>query len=172
MIVKQPVAPVSNSPMPTTQQSACYPVYIQDSSYHIYDTPGIDPENIGVDNVTQLSHDLQGVSLLVFCMRGRITEGMVKIYEAFSNPGRIPAVIVITGLENEDDMESWWERNQYDIGRSGMQFDGHACVTGSKGKKLSNRYASDDDYKQSQKVVRDLIANLAVMFAYFISLLS
>lgn len=65
-----------------------------------YDTAGIDP-------IAHLVPHLQGdVDLFVFCMRGRISEGMVSIYQVFS-PLAL-AVVVITGLEHEDSMESWW----------------------------------------------------------------
>jgi hypothetical protein len=105
-----------------------HPITISQSTYNIYDTPGIDPNTIGSDPIAHFVPHLQGdVGLLVFCMRGRISEGIVSIYQVFSHLA--PAsVVVITGLEHEDSMESWWEKNEASFIKYAMHFHDHAVI--------------------------------------------
>jgi hypothetical protein len=79
-----------------------------------------------------------GVCLLVYCMRGpRIKESLVKNYQMFYSAfcmEKVPIVLVVTGLEEELELNDWWSRNAAEFQRYGMQFAGHACITSTKGK--------------------------------------
>ena len=153
MIAGDTVAPISE--VSGTRSCAGYTIQIGGLVYDVYDTPGVDAPGLRPDPVTQLVESLQdGVSLLVFCLRGRITEDAVAIYQHFSRRlKRVPVVIVITGLEHEDPMESWWRKNEKVFDGYRMSFNGHACVTTLRGK----RFIFASQYEESAVAVRDLI---------------
>ncbi|KIJ14040.1 hypothetical protein PAXINDRAFT_37252, partial [Paxillus involutus ATCC 200175] len=73
------------------------------------------------------------IDLLVYCIRGsRAHQSIVKNYNTFCTVTRrlaAPVVILVTNLEREKNMEDWWERNESNLRRLGMEFDGHACIT-------------------------------------------
>ncbi|KIM72515.1 hypothetical protein PILCRDRAFT_16068 [Piloderma croceum F 1598] len=91
-----------------------YPITIGQSTYNIYDTPGIDPKTIGSNPIAHLVPHLQGdIDLFIFCLA--------------------LAVIIITGLEHEDSLES-------------------------QGKRVRDGFAFDLEYKESQEAIRHLIS--------------
>ena len=48
--------------------------------------------------------------------------------------GKVLVVIVVTGLEQEENMDEWWRKYEKDVKRLGLTFEGHACVTTIKGR--------------------------------------
>lgn len=152
MIAGDIVAPVSE--VTGTRTCAAYSLQIRELKYNVHDTPGIQGRKLGT--VTKYISSLpDGVGLLVFCMRGRITEDAVAIYQHFSRVLHgVPAVVVITGLEHEDPMQSWWTNNQAHFVGYGMSFKGSACVTTQRGKR--SMFATQ--YEDSKKSVEALIA--------------
>lgn len=155
MIARTSVAPISND-LRGTHDCTVYPIQLGELEYAVYDTPGIDATALGTDPVTKLVEDLQhGVCLLVFCMRGRVTEDAAAIYQHFRSLfKKVPVLAVITGLEHEDPMESWWTKNHSVFDKNDMSFIDHACVTTLRGK--GSVFARQ--YEDSTKVVRNLIA--------------
>jgi hypothetical protein len=155
MIAPNTVASISE--FTGTRSCTPYSISIDELEYTVYDTPGLDASGLGTDRVTKLVMGKQdGVNLLIFCMRGRITEDAFAIYKHFSRSllEKVPVVVVITGLEHEDPMESWWTKNHTAFERYGMSFDGHACVTTIRGK--GSIFANQ--YEESMMAVRNLIA--------------
>jgi len=152
MIAGDIVAPVSE--VTGTRTCAAYSLQIRELKYNVHDTPGIQARKLGT--VTKYISSLpDGVGLLVFCMRGRITEDAVAIYQHFSRILHgVPVVVVITGLEHEDPMQSWWTKNQADFAGYGMSFKDSACVTTQRGKR--SMFATQ--YEDSKKSVEALIA--------------
>ncbi|OAX36815.1 hypothetical protein K503DRAFT_656496, partial [Rhizopogon vinicolor AM-OR11-026] len=126
-----------------------------------------DGEAISDDAARNLHYLIQrlhgGVNLLVHCINATRPSDAVEIdYEAFHRiigGKKVPIVLVVTGLEDEDPMEGWWKMNDAEIKKRGMSFDGHACITTIRGKPLKNgpghRY--DEQYEQSRLAVRELI---------------
>ena len=154
MIAGDAVTPISE----TTETRTCtaYPVPIDKVEYIIYDTPGLDSNalRLGTDKVTKLIRGMQdGVNLLVFCMRGRITEDSVAIYKHFSRLVEVPVIAVITGLEHEDPMQSWWTKNKATFKERDLLFADTACVTTLRGKE--SKFATQ--YKESKSAVKGLI---------------
>ena len=151
MIAGKTVAAISE--VSGTRSCEVYPIQIGGTVYNVYDTPAVYAP--GFNPVSKLVESLQdGVSLLVFCLRGRITEDALAIYQHFSQRlKRVPVVIVVTGLEHEDPMESWWGKNKKTFDEYHMSFNGHACVTTLRGK--GSIFASQ--YEKSTFAVRDLI---------------
>ncbi|KAJ4490073.1 hypothetical protein J3R30DRAFT_3693577 [Lentinula aciculospora] len=118
-----------------------------------------------VEKLSEFIRSLQdGVSPLVFCLRApRITETAEKIYDLFYDDlcGRkIPIVTVLTGLEDEEpSMVSWWVRNKTSFMKYGMSFQGHACVTTTKGRKTSKGYIYQEEYDLSKKAIEKLVTD-------------
>lgn len=77
-----------------------------------------------------------GVYLLLYCMRNSRAQGtLVRDYKFFtsivgSTTGNVPVAAVVTNLEDyPSDMDDWWKRNEQNLGRQGMRFSKHACIT-------------------------------------------
>ena len=77
-----------------------------------------------------------GVHLLLYCMRNSRAQGtLVRDYNFFtsivgSTTSDVPVAAVVTHLEDyPDDMDHWWQKNEENLRRQGMQFSRHACIT-------------------------------------------
>ncbi|KAF8124528.1 hypothetical protein EV363DRAFT_1148519, partial [Boletus edulis] len=72
------------------------------------------------------------IDLLLFCVKaGRFTDSMQQSYHLFSKilcEGRVPLALVITHLEDEDVMESYWEINKQTFKMYGIDAVAHACI--------------------------------------------
>lgn len=79
--------------------------------------------------------------------------------------GQVPIVLVITGLENEDDMDDWWRDNRVELEDvMGMKFQGHVCMTSTKGKlEKSGRYMFEEEYQESVGKVRKLVESACAL---------
>ncbi|KAG0697052.1 hypothetical protein DFH29DRAFT_783490, partial [Suillus ampliporus] len=104
-----------------------------------------------------------GLNLLVYCINAaRVSEALDVNYDAFYRiigGKKVPVVLVVTGLENKDPMEGWWKENEAEFKRHGLTFDGHACITTTRGKPLKDGpgHWHDEQYEQSRLAVRELI---------------
>ncbi|KAF9233764.1 hypothetical protein BU15DRAFT_66293 [Melanogaster broomeanus] len=139
-----PISEINNDAVTVTTASTPYTAIISANRYKIWDTPGLGGGNEGgvqdgkaEKKLKTLLSDLmrtEGVHLLVFCMRkGRLTALSERFYETFALGvcgGRVPvpAVTVITNLDNQAERDAWWTRNSSAFRRHGMTFCGHACV--------------------------------------------
>ncbi|KAG1745364.1 kinase-like domain-containing protein [Suillus paluster] len=106
-----------------------------------------------------------GVYLLLYCMRGsRAQRAMIRDYKFFTDvvgssagPGRVPVAAVVNNLEDySTDMDKWWLRNEDNLGKLGMRFSAHACITSLP------QYPSEPPGMrarrlQSQRAIRTLI---------------
>lgn len=148
MLARNEVAKVSNEAAGCTTFSQSYEVshslvdsksHISSHTYTFYDTPGLNegeqgnvPNQKALNNLYKL---VQGFSLnlIIYCIAGSRLTDMVRVnYDLFWGvicEGRVPIVLVVTGLELESDMDHWWKRNEDAVVRMGMLFEGHACVT-------------------------------------------
>ncbi|KAF8970951.1 P-loop containing nucleoside triphosphate hydrolase protein [Flammula alnicola] len=174
MIAGKDLAEVSSQALGCTFSSRHYDVSIDIGSktYRLWDTCGLNegeqgtvPADAAMKNLRDLVQNLQGgINLLVYCIRGtRFRDIWVVNYDLFSQiicEGKVPIVIVITGLEHEDpDMDGWWEKNSKEFARRGMQFASQACVTTTKGKKSkSGSFMFEEEYEESTTRVRDVIS--------------
>ena len=140
LIAGSQIAGVSNRADGCTLSSKRYTFPANGRTFHIWDTAGLDEpgrewEAIegGCDLILQLTSQ-GGVDLLLFCIRApRITATTQTNYRLFYEVlGRssVPIALVITHLEQEVDMEKWWERNAKQLEKFGLKFAAHACVTG------------------------------------------
>ncbi|KAF7987024.1 hypothetical protein HWV62_131 [Athelia sp. TMB] len=153
-----------------TFKSSSYGVTIGDTKIRLWDTAGLNEGDYGkvdlkraIAGLYHLATNLQnGVSLLVYCMRGRITRATVANYMMFHKEicqSQVPIVLVITGLEQQEPtMESWWKENEREFTNAKMEFAGHACITATKGKLRKEGYMYAAQYMESGLVTRDLIS--------------
>ena len=171
MIAGTACAAVSSAAVGCTFESVPYDVELSARQYRLWDTVGLNEGEHGstsadraIESLQELVSNLQyeGVSLLVYCIRGSRLRDIVKInYDLFSKmicAPAVPIVVVITGLENEDNMEDWWTENVADLKKRGMRFAGHACITTMKGKIVKDgQHMFEEEYNQSVRLVQKLI---------------
>src|SRR5260370_22731600 len=115
MIVGQNVAEVSMGIVQGTLQPERYEAFIDDTCFNIYDTVGLNEGERGrvphwkaVHQLYTLIRTLDGVSLLVYCIRGRISGGARADWTLFSKvvcDRKVPIIAVETGLEEVEDFD-------------------------------------------------------------------
>jgi len=146
---------------------------IKKSEFNIFDTVGLNEGmegRISADRAIQELHNLLyeiskkggGISLLVFVMRApRIRAMTQKNYQMFYEnlcDKSVRIVLVVTGLEHRENMDSWWDENKEVFKRYGMVFEGNACITATRGKqRRDGGCAYDEEYGASKMKVEDLI---------------
>ena len=190
MLLGKVAAEVSSEAAGCTLSSTPHDVNIGGHKFTLWDTAGLNEGGEGsVSDMKALSalyHLLRGledgVSLAVFCMRApRLTDAAVKNWKFFKHilcQGKVPTVIVVTGLEewnDEDSKRTWWEENQeqfrkseinpteeihrtFDLPVAGVKTDrGVACITASKGKvNKRGEYVYQDEFDLSRLKVMKL----------------
>ena len=170
MLVGEHVAAVSNQAAGCTYTNDRFRATIAGREVMLYDTAGLNEAETGtvsharaIQNLRSLVNDLKTVNLLVYCIRGtRFRKIIAKNYKLICNNicGRhrkVPVLLVITGLENEHNMDDWWEENKGDFG--GMEFCGHACITAIRGKgsRDDSGYIFQDLYDASKTKLMQLL---------------
>lgn len=119
MLSAKDVAKTSNGTKGCTFHSTAYDIDVLGRPMTLHDTAGLDEGEAGhipkAEAIVQLYKLIRslsdGVSLLMFVMRApRIKDSAAKNWQFFSKiicQGQVPAVIVVTGLELEEDMDKW-----------------------------------------------------------------
>ncbi|KAG2031278.1 hypothetical protein BDR03DRAFT_972836, partial [Suillus americanus] len=137
--------------------------------HNIFDTMGIENPELepyeyhkSIKNASRLLRKLDecgGTSLLVYCVqKGRDSGALRSNYQLLREvlyQRRVPIVMVVTCLEDEDVMEEWWARNHASLEASQIIVEGHACVTTLKDE--------DEKYRKSREAVRELIRQYAAV---------
>ncbi|KAF8441413.1 P-loop containing nucleoside triphosphate hydrolase protein [Boletus edulis BED1] len=178
LIMGQTVAATSYGTDGCTLDSTLYETDVGEYHLRIYDTVGLNEPRLGAEHylaAIEKAHRLitalnkaGGVHLLVFCVRGgRITattQHNYRLFYEFLCCRLVPVALVITNLESETPMESWWQRNSHEFTRFGINAVAHACVTCTPG--YGNMYA--DKYEESKTTISDLLVKCATQHAYTI----
>ena len=161
MIVGKAVAKVSSAPSGCTFQNDAYEAVIGDKRYVIYDTAGLNEGEHGrvphwqaIRELYTLIRQLDGVSLLVYCMRGRVLGNARTNWNLFNKVicgGNVPAIAIVTGLESSRNTDS--DKFRAVFKANGMEAMDVGCVVSIRGTK--NEYA--DYYAESQVKVRALV---------------
>jgi small GTP-binding protein len=165
MIVGKDVAKTSDSADGTTFKNDVYAATIADTTFNIYDTAGLNEGDHGrvphlkaVEKLYTLIRQLDGVSLLIYCMPARVKENARTNWILFHKvicQEKVPIVAVVTGLENYDDPDDWGRDrgNRNALKRNGMNPRDIACVVSFAGRQ--NEYGRI--YGDSQAKLRKLI---------------
>jgi len=166
MIVGKDVAKVSGTAEGCTPKNEAYEATIGNATFTIYDTTGLNEGDQGrvphweaIRGLYTLIRQLDGVSLLVCCMRGRVRENTSFNWVLFNKVicgEKVPIVAVVTGLETYGDPDDWWrtDDNRNAFKKNGMTPKDVGCVVSYQGRQ--NEYA--EIYAKSQAKVRGLIA--------------
>ncbi|KAF9442783.1 hypothetical protein P691DRAFT_622381, partial [Macrolepiota fuliginosa MF-IS2] len=176
MLAGDDVVVVSDAARGCTAESAPVPITIDGTRYVLWDTSGLNEGERGTVPMGEALYRLRdlvrklknGVNLLVYCVRaGRYRDIIKNNYDIFTQiicEGKVPVVIVITGLESETHMEDWWDANERMFTAPGMKFTGHACVTTTKGGGLFEK-----EYEESKKIAQTLIKECCLEKAWAIN---
>ena len=159
---------VGNGARGVTFAHKSYEKRIYDTSFSVFDTVGLNEGAEGAMDAATAIVELykliagldDGLSLLVYVMRApRITTTKKKNYELFQAlcDGEVPIVMIVTGLEDMEDMSQWWTDNQSAFQRCNMIFKDVACVTATKGKYRNGAYVYEDEYALSKKKLEAFI---------------
>lgn len=78
-------------------------------------------------------HRDSGAPLLLYCMKGTSTPTASREYKKFTNivsSTSCVSIAVVVGLEEyPENMDDWWTEFKWNLGRLGMQFSNHVCIT-------------------------------------------
>ncbi|KAF9222588.1 hypothetical protein BS17DRAFT_818399 [Gyrodon lividus] len=161
---------VSGGAKGCTFASTGYKATIDGEEFVLWDTVGLNegehgstPSPLAECNLEELMRNMKGgLSLLVYVIRGTRFRQVVQInYELFYRAicgKQVPIVAVVTGLENEEPMESWWSKNVADLQKFGLVFEASACITAFRGKVLkTRRHAFEDEYEESKLKLQRLV---------------
>lgn len=172
-IAREQLAGTSNDAAGCTSGYKRHPVTISGQRFVLFDTAGLGegpagtvPDKEAKRQLKSLLRQLMnsrspsdGIGLLVCCVSRTTTlSTIVQAYNTFYAgvcKKKIPIVIVITGLEQEPNMESWWDQNKDKL--KSMHFTGHACVTA-----LQEHPGNSEDFTRRIAESRDILSNLLV----------
>ncbi|KAG1785548.1 P-loop containing nucleoside triphosphate hydrolase protein [Suillus plorans] len=147
LITRKQSAATSSDAMGCTTKTNVYEhdVAIQNKTLKVklFDTAGLDEGSEGtvpnkeaqkvLKKLLQTLAEQDGIHLLIYCVQGTresmaLRRNYMSLYSKVK--GKVPIVIVVTRLENQNpDMEEWWRKNEQSISNLNMTFAGHACVT-------------------------------------------
>ncbi|KAG1827361.1 P-loop containing nucleoside triphosphate hydrolase protein [Suillus subaureus] len=139
--------------------------------FKVFDTVGLDEPQLGIpqyfdaiENTYTLIQNLEkegGIDLLLFCMpAGRLKVMHQRNYQLlryFLCDKKVPIVLAITNLEREQNMESWWTRNQKIFREKKIRVDGHACITAIT---TIETYPTLQRNSESHDTIWDLVKNI------------
>lgn len=169
MLSNSTVAKTSSSATGCTFDSKSYLIHLRGKKFNIYDTAGLDEGKEGTvpttDAIVQLFNLLKslesGLNLLVFCMRGpRIRDASHKNWSLFHEiicQRKVPIVMAVTGLEDEEDMDEWWISNKWAFQRFEIFPQEVACITATKGKKLKNGWRYQEEFEESKLKMENIL---------------
>ncbi|KAG2129172.1 uncharacterized protein EDB93DRAFT_140810 [Suillus bovinus] len=173
-IAQTQLAKTSSSATGCTFAYERHRVEISGQTFVLFDTAGLNEGTAGTvpaakaeENLKSLLQELMspksdGIGLLVYCVRStRARRALIRNYNIFYSAicrKKVPIVVVVTGLENELDMESWWDANGKEFKSRGMHFEDHACVTTlRKHSGISDVFTRRID--ESSEALRNLLVN-------------
>ncbi|KAG1824711.1 uncharacterized protein BJ212DRAFT_1476004 [Suillus subaureus] len=162
-ITQTQLAETSSDATGCTFSYQCYPVEISGQRYVLFDTAGLNEGSTGAVPAPKAEKELKRL------LRGLMSSGsdgigllaLIRNYNLFYSVicrKKVPIVVVVTGLENETDMRSWWNANAKEFKSRGMYFQDHACVT------TLHKHAGISDVftrriAESREIVRNLVVN-------------
>ena len=165
MIVGKEVAKVSDGGGSCTFQNAAYETVIGNSTFVIYDTAGLNEGDQGrvphwsaIRELYTLIRQLDGVSLLVYCMRGRVKENAKANWNLFNKVicgEKVPIIAIMTGLEGRKDPDEWWKTpgNKEAFRRHQINPRAVGCVVSVRG--IHDEY--QELYAKSRSKLHDLV---------------
>jgi len=162
MLIGHEGAKVSNGPVGCTFESECYETRIDSMPYSIHDTVGLNEGDEGrvphwkaIQGLYTLIRKLDSVSLLIFCIRGRIRDNAhanwLFFFDAICDK-KVPVVVVSTCWEQEENLEEAERQLREALKKYSMDPKAVACVVSIWGR--NNEH--EEKYTQSQEKLRKL----------------
>lgn len=162
LLAGRQVARTSPDSKHCTMRYEAYNVIINDVSYRIYDTAGVDGNRMNpngfldaVANADKLMKELRvngGAHLLLYCIKaGRIPPTFVTNYRLFYEfffEEKVPVALIVTHLEREDPMDDWYTRNKGSFDRHAVKCVDHACITAAAN--LDPKYRKKYDISKTE----------------------
>lgn len=171
MLLGQHVAEVGTTASGITFDCKKCDANIFGQTFAIFDTAGLNettkgkvPKGEAISKLFNLIKSVEnGISLLIFCMRGRIKDSTTENYQLFYEifcASKVPVLLVVTGLEEivVDKQDLWWEENMESFTRNGMRFTGVVCGCTTKGK----REVYADEFNATKLKLESLIQKSAL----------
>ncbi|KAG2064361.1 hypothetical protein BDR04DRAFT_971985, partial [Suillus decipiens] len=171
-IAQTELAETSPDALGCTLTTVRHTVEIRGQTFVLFDTPGLNEGSAGKVPAAKAERKLKsllrelmsssnGISLLVYCMRSATAPCTVfQAYNTFYSDicrKKVQIVVVVTGLENQPVMESWWDTKGKELESQGMHFTGHACVTA-----LRKCIDIPDNFPHRIQESSDILRNLIV----------
>lgn len=164
MLIGTDAAKVAEDGSRCTFQNECYEANIGDTSFRFHDTAGLDegdqnrvPHWSAIEALYTLIRQLDGVSLLVYCMRGKIKENSRANWILFNKvicAEQVPAIVAVTGFELDDSEAETRRREIMEAFKTYQVFPKDiVCIVSVRGK--HNEF--QESYKQSQDKLRALV---------------
>ncbi|OAX31251.1 hypothetical protein K503DRAFT_870704 [Rhizopogon vinicolor AM-OR11-026] len=176
MIAGTKVAPISSAAIGCTFESTSHTLPVHGRNFKFFDTAGLDEgvrgkveRGVAIAKVYKLITRLDGgINLLMICMRGpRIKDTADQNWEIFHEiicKKQIPTTLVVTGLENEENLDEWWWNNRGTFEDQGIRPDDTACITTIRGRTLwDGCRVFDDHYENSLAKIQNLILNRVLL---------
>ncbi|OAX34840.1 hypothetical protein K503DRAFT_697965, partial [Rhizopogon vinicolor AM-OR11-026] len=170
MIAGAEVAPISNRATGCTFEHHSYILPVHGRNFKFFDTAGLNEGEMGtVERSVEIAKLYKlitrldgGINLLMFCVRGprikNATHQNWKIFDEILCKKQIPTVLVVTGLEHEENLDDWWWKNKGTFEHQDIRPDDTACITATRGKLLRDGCrVFDDDYEQSVAKIQNLV---------------
>ncbi|KAJ8593058.1 P-loop containing nucleoside triphosphate hydrolase protein [Rhizopogon salebrosus TDB-379] len=142
-------------------------IAFNECNYKVFDTVGLEEPQLSIKEylkiienaynlITKLNQE-GGIDLLLFCVRaGRFTAAIKNNYRLFYEwlcEEKVPIILVLTGLEREQNMEGWWTKYKGTFDRYKIIVNDHACITAANG--LEGR--QQELYEDSRRLVCGLV---------------
>jgi len=173
LLARNYIAKASSGVFGCTTPSHCYDISpnADHTQYTFWDTAGLNegeqgtvPTRDDLDLLYDLVKDIRNINLVMYCVRGArsftdITRVHYDLFWGIMCEGRVPIVLVVPGLSQESDMDQWWTNYGKDVKGMGMTFEGHACVTTTKGR--NNLY--EREYLQSADMGRGRVLGMLLI---------
>jgi GTPase SAR1 family protein len=180
MIAGTKLAPTCNGATACAFGHHSYNLPVHGRNFKFLDTAGLDEgdlergtveRSVAIVKLYKLLTGLDGgINLLMFCMSGnsqRINNAVHQNWKIFSEilgKKQVPSVLVVTGLEQEDNMNEWWWNNRKLFEDQGIRPDDTACITTIRGIALQGGgHAYDEHYEESQAKIPNMILNRVLL---------
>ncbi|WGZ95065.1 MAG: GTPase domain-containing protein [Candidatus Thiothrix putei] len=163
--------PAESNARGVTFQSNTYPSFsYEEKEIIITDTIGLDESSSGTvlpheaiqQIVKLLKASKHGYSLLIHVMKApRITQSHVKNYDFFVDKltgKKIPVILVVTGCENEDPMNSWVDKNGGEFIKDNMEYTQIHATCFAKGGRLESAYKELRD-ESKDLILKSILKN-------------
>ncbi|OAX35954.1 hypothetical protein K503DRAFT_696057 [Rhizopogon vinicolor AM-OR11-026] len=145
-----------------------YPIAFDGYEYRVFDTIGLQDPHLGVDdyldaivnarNLIMKLDDEGGIDLLLFCVRAgskglTTVQNNYRLFHEWLCEKKVPIVLVLTGLEGDNNMEDWWIGHKDVFDKYEISIDDHVCITAANKLDGSHQHL----YEESRRLVRKLV---------------